>query len=248
MSAPSWADARRGTKVAERLARQIVNELIANQLQPGDMLESEAVMINEHQVGRATMREALRLLEVQGLISMKPGPGGGPVVAKLGTADFARMAKLHLQISGATYMDVLQARLAVEPLMARLAAKTRDPDGIRALHALIDEDATADPADDTWFLRNSNVFHTTVMNMSGNTVLNLLGGGLKEIYTSRGRAETPRNMRLSVMQQHQQIANAIFSGDGGDAERLMRNHMEKWVSQDKKIYSVSLEEHITWGD
>jgi DNA-binding FadR family transcriptional regulator len=79
-------------------------------------------------------------------------------------------------------------------------------------------------------------------------VLNLLGGGLKEIYTSRSRSATPKNMRRSVVRQHKEIADAILAGRGDDAERLMRGHMEKWAVQNKKIYSVSLEERVIWGD
>src|ERR687891_1501467 len=62
--------------VAHELARQ------ASQLEPGDILPPERVLIEQLKVGRGTLREALRLLELQGVITLKAGPGGGPVVAR----------------------------------------------------------------------------------------------------------------------------------------------------------------------
>src|SRR6202008_3764003 len=97
---------------------------------PGDMLPSEADMIATYAVGRATVREALRLLEVQGLIGLKTGPGGGPGVAQLTARHLGDMARLHLKMAGATYGELVRARLAIEPLMARLAAETQDPEGL----------------------------------------------------------------------------------------------------------------------
>ncbi|HWB70332.1 MAG TPA: GntR family transcriptional regulator, partial [Solirubrobacterales bacterium] len=62
--------------VAHKLARQ------AARMEPGEMLPPEHVLLEELQVGRGTLREALRLLELQGIISMKAGPRGGPVVSR----------------------------------------------------------------------------------------------------------------------------------------------------------------------
>ena len=64
-------------------------------------------MIEEYGVGRAFVREALRILEVQGLISIKAGPGGGPVVAEVSTRDFGRMSTLYFQVGGMTFRELI---------------------------------------------------------------------------------------------------------------------------------------------
>src|SRR6266540_3841108 len=79
-------------KLSQRIARQIASEISDRRLRPGDKLEAESTMLARFGVGRPSLREALRILEDQGLIMLKPGPGGGPVVADLGSRQFGRIA------------------------------------------------------------------------------------------------------------------------------------------------------------
>src|SRR5215211_3941173 len=81
----------RAEKVSEVVARSIVQDIAARRLPPGTMLPSESVMLDRYRVGRASLREGLRILEIQGLITIKPGPGGGPMVATASSHDFGRM-------------------------------------------------------------------------------------------------------------------------------------------------------------
>ena len=79
-------------------------------------------------VGRASLREALRILEVHGLIKIKPGPGGGPMVDQVDSRDFGRTTSFFFQVLGATIGDLLEARTVIEPMMARLAAQRMTPE------------------------------------------------------------------------------------------------------------------------
>lgn len=245
--AVDWHENRRPEKIAEWLARQIVDEVGQRKLQPGAMLQAEAEMIKTYNVGRATLREALRLLEVQGFIVMKPGPRGGPVLADLSPADFARMGKLHLRTRNSTFREVLQARLAIEPLMARLAAEAQDKEGLKALRKAIEIADEVDLADQAAWQYASDLFHATVASISGNTVLDLLGMFLKEAYHSRPRnALTPVKMRSATREVHREIAQAIFDGDADRAEQLMRDHMLNYAKRSNKFHSASLDEAIPW--
>ena len=94
------AMARRADKVSEVVARAIVHDIVSRGLEPGATLPSEAVMLARFQVGRASLREALRILEVHGLITIKPGPGGGPFSTASGTA--ARTWRTRSSRSAAT--------------------------------------------------------------------------------------------------------------------------------------------------
>jgi GntR family transcriptional regulator, transcriptional repressor for pyruvate dehydrogenase complex len=84
--------ARRADKVSEVVARAIVHDIVTGGLEQGATLPSEAVMLSRFGVGRASLREALRILEVHGLITIKPGPGGGPIVAAPTSRSFGRIA------------------------------------------------------------------------------------------------------------------------------------------------------------
>ena len=116
---------RKLVKVAEVVARQILHDIVDRELEPGAKLPSEVEMAETHGVARGSLREALRILEIHGLITLKPGPGGGPVVAAINSEDLGQTLTFFLQASGATFRELMQARLVLEPLMARAAAEHR---------------------------------------------------------------------------------------------------------------------------
>src|SRR5688500_15216649 len=108
--------ARRQRKASENVAAQLVNDIVSPGLVPGDSLPAEAAMMVEYQAGRGTVREALRLLEVHGLISIKTGPNGGPIVCDVTAADLARILSLYFARMNVTFADLGDARLELEPL------------------------------------------------------------------------------------------------------------------------------------
>ena len=113
--------AGRVRKTAERVAEEIVHDIVMNCLHTGDHLSLESEMVDRYQASRSSVREALRLLEVQGLIVLKPGPGGGPVVGQVDPANLARTASLYFHLGGATYESILRTQAMLEPLCAQLA-------------------------------------------------------------------------------------------------------------------------------
>ncbi len=94
-------------------------------------------MARQYGVSRASLREALRLLEVQGLIHLKPGPGGGPAVGTVEPANLARTASLYFHLGAATYGQLMQAQVLIEPLCAQLAAQ--HPDRREVMAPFIDD-------------------------------------------------------------------------------------------------------------
>lgn len=248
LSAKGGDRPRRVEKVSEDVARQIVRDVSARNLSSGDRLPAEAAMMAEYGVARGTLREALRILEVQGLIYIKPGPKGGPVVGGDSISDFARTASLHLQFTGATMRELAQARLVIEPVMARLAAQNRDEMARDRLQGAVARAAAGELSDDDTFAALSRDFHGTVASMSGNRVLDLFGRALKEMFDARIKAAvTPTSRRAAVRQVHEDIVVAIVEGDGDLAERLMRDHMLAFVQDVNKRHPALIEERISWG-
>jgi len=80
---------RRQPKTSERIARDIASHIVDNKLAPGTMLPTEREMIESMGVGRTTLREALRLLETRGVLTIKSGPRGGPVVRRPRPSDLS---------------------------------------------------------------------------------------------------------------------------------------------------------------
>ena len=238
---------RRGEKVAVIIAREIVHDIVNRGLTVGAKLPAEAEMLEKLGVGRATLREALRILEVQGLISIRPGPGGGPVVVGATSRDFGNMATLFYQMRGATFRELVEARLIVEPLMARLAAERRDVGSLDRLQNAIDAArVTVVAVDDDW-TRTSADFHGVVAGLSGNRVLDLFGEALKEVWAARVSSSIfPAESREQIRQDHEAIAAAIADGNGDKAERLMREHMHEYSSYVAERYAGILDSVVDW--
>ncbi len=228
--------------MSEAIARDIVRRIGAEGLEPGAQLPPEAKMLEEYRVGRGSLREALRILEVHGLISIKPGPRGGPTVDQVRTRNFGRMASLFFQMDGVTFRDLIEARLAMEPVLARCAADCGEPDLLGEL-ARFEHPGRVD--DD--YLRHAVDFHELVAIMSGNRIMSLFGQSLADVMRDRvSDSLYPKSRRREVLGVHADIARAIAAGNADTAERLMREHMEDYVAQAKRRHPGLMHEVVDW--
>ena len=240
-------DKRSDRKVAESIARDIVRTIVDDDLPPGTPLAGEAEMIDQYSAGRATLREALRLLEVQGIITLRRGPRGGPFVADVTAADFASPMALHLEMARATYAELFEARLALEPLMTRLAASNPSSATIERLKRIVESEADTDLSDNTAFERLSQTFHATLAGISGSRVLNLLGQSMKVVYDGGIRpAAVPLKQRSRVRDAHRAIAEAIIEGRPDDAERLTHSLLVEYQRAANRNQPGSLKQQVTW--
>lgn len=200
--------------------------------------------MEQYGVGRGTLREALRILEVNGLIYIKPGPGGGPIVQEASTQDFGRMATLFFNARGLTMGELIEARLVMEPVTARMAAERQDPDGIAELRALVFDQG----ADDSAYRTSSRDFHTLVMEMSGNGVISIFAQALLAVFHERVSDSffPAGRKRRQVVATHEEIAHAIIDGDGETAQRLMFEHMQEYAAYARKAHPSVDDEVIDW--
>lgn len=238
----------RSPKVAEHVARNIVDSIADRGLQPGDVLPSESALVDQYQVGRSSLREALLLLEVMGLISRKPGPKGGPIVGTLSAFDFASLATLYFRMAGITYRQLIEARLLLVPMSARLAAEQADPEFLDRLRAAIAETGQVDPNDDRRYLDAVVKFHSTIAAGSGNAIIDFVAQALAAIYSDQiaGGALSARESRRGVIALHQRLAGAILDGDGELAERLALDLMEGTVERLATRFGDQLDSVIEW--
>lgn len=238
---------RRTQKIAEAVAREILHDIVDRGLEPGARLPPEPELAETYGIARASLREALRILEIHGLIRIKPGPGGGPVVAAISSEDVGQTLTFFLQASGTTFREVMQARLVLEPLMARQAAERGDADVKEALRAGIERSRGVLDEPDEQYLAVATDFHGVVSGASGNGVLDLLARSLKDIYVARVRSIVyAPDEREKLLHDHEVVADAILSGDGDLAEALMREHMEEYVAIMEERFAGFMDEKIDW--
>lgn len=235
---------RRSEKVAEAVAHEIVRDAVG--LPVGSKLPGEIAMMEKYNVSRASLREALRILEVQGLIVIRPGPGGGPVMLGPASDSLGRTETLFFHLLNATYGDLLEAMLALEPAAARLAARRPGKahvDGLR--RSLDDLDDTTEVAR---FRSSASDFHTRLLHASGNPVLALTVQSLREILLSRIAPiefDTERERRR-ISDAHMQTVEAIAKGDAERAERTMADHIALFGARVRRDEASLLRETIDW--
>lgn len=237
----------RPQKTAMLVAQRIVNDINKNDRKVGDRLSPERVMLEEYQVGRGTLRESLRFLELQGVISLKPGPGGGPTVEKPDASHLATSLILLLQFERAPVHSILAARAALEPLMARLAAQRIDAGRLRQLEESVLKMGD-NIADQGVFLETNRSFHDIVAWGSGTTVFGYLVEALLDILDGTVLdTDHPEHRRMSVLKRHRSIYDAIAANDGDIAEEAMREHIGELARYLAKKFTSTMDAPITWS-
>lgn len=225
----------RPKRVGEMVAEDLRREIITREIK--DELPREEVLLERFDVSRPSLREALRILETDGLIEVRRGRVGGAAV-RLPTADGAAYHMgLVLQSSKAKLSDVAEARLYIEPACAQMAAEHPEHEVIAAeLVALIDQNEDLLDATSTEFTESAQQFHVAITNLCGNLTMKLLSGSLEAVWNIQEQnwaeeAETEGNypetsLRRDVFKAHRAIARRIKAGEAEGAQRAMRKHLE----------------------
>lgn len=238
----------RPQKMAFLVAQRIVRDIEREGLAPGDRLPPERIMMEKYDIGRGTLRETLRLLELQGVLSFKTGPGGGPVVEKPNAENLATTLTLLLQADGARYRVIAEARAAFEPVMAQLAAQRITPDHLAELEQSV-EDMREGLEDIDVYLETNQRFHNVVAWASGNALfghlVEAMVGAMDLSGASQGIQYSVRR-RQAVLRTHQKIFEAIRDSRSGDAESSMRAHIDEYLAYASSKYPEALDKPIRW--
>lgn len=236
------AERSRTVKASERVAQDIVHDIVARGLETGDRLPLEAAMVEEYGVSRTSLREALRLLEVQGLISLKPGPGGGPVVGTVEPSHLAKTAALYFHLGDATYGDVMATQVLLESLCARLAA--RHPGRKAAMAPWLEQEL---PEDTPAYRELTTGFHGAVYQLADNPVLSLLTQAVTHIVTHHVVVTMdPVELRPTIVDEHAALARVIDAGDEDAAGRMMAEHFQRQHDHLRERSPARISENIQW--
>lgn len=223
-------------KAAEVLASQIKTEIISGKYPEGAMLPPETEMATQLNLSRPTVREALRLLESEGLVSIRPGPRGGPRVERPSSNTVTRSLTTLFQYEKVSLAALLEARRAIEPACARVAAvraKSKDiaalKDSVQRMAANLDDDAH-------FWTENAN-FHVALAEAGGNTVLNTLMVSLRElIYEFTAGLHIAPEERVETVTEHTAIMKAIVARDPDAAARAAEAHLNSFEARLKQVF------------
>lgn len=213
-------------KASDILASQLRQMIVQGELRPGSLLPSERDLVAESGLSRTSVRDALRVLESEGFVTTKVGRSGGSVVTLPGRDVVARSVELFVRTHGIRLDSLLECRVAVEPTLARLAARHRtkqELDQIADLHTQF----VASVEDVQLYKRINLEWHLAIARCSRNEPLIAL---MEAITTPIRDAMdyqhvTTPDMRDAAVKAHTVILKAIREQDEQSAGRRMERHV-----------------------
>ncbi|MFT4157184.1 MAG: FCD domain-containing protein [Microbacterium sp.] len=208
----------------------IERDLLEGALGPGDHLPSERELAAALGVARSSVREALRVLEVMGLIrtASGSGPQAGAIVIATPTGGMSTLLRLQVAAQGFPLTDVVHTRLVLEDAVVATLARSSDRD-MAAVHRLLDAMDT-DGLTSTEFLSLDAQLHLSLAESSGNSVIAAMMAALRtsiESYVRTGAAAVPdwTAMAVRLRTEHRDIVAAVDRGDAATASELVRRHI-----------------------
>jgi DNA-binding FadR family transcriptional regulator len=201
------------------------------------MLPKQDQLIDEFKVSRPSFREALRILESEGLISVRRGNVGGAQVHAPTPENAARTLGLVLQARNVALDDLAAALDVIEPACAAHCAQRADRNVtlVPKLRELNVRCAAIEPQDMAGAAVIFQAFHQAIIDGCGNATLVIVVGALESLWSFHKKAwaayaqdvgaEPEPNLRASVVAAHEEITDAIEAGDAALAHQLVTTHL-----------------------
>lgn len=211
-------------KAYEEIIDAIRGEIFSRQLKPLHRLPTERDIAEQCGVSRMVVREAIRSLEREGLVTVKKGAKGGIFVAQDFDRPISDSITNMLAGGGTSLHDLSEVRALVEPYAAARAAERATADDLERLAALLREsDAAADPVE----LRAHNIdFHRLILAMTGNPVLRLVGDAVLSILSEHVRTLATSEASAKARRMHHAMFDAIRNRDPERAHALMSEDIQ----------------------
>jgi len=229
---PRQSTVTKSRKKPQQVADELRALIVAGELGEGDSLGREPELIEQFGVSRPSLREALRILEAEGLVTVVRGVLGGVVVHEPDRRMTARTAALVLQSRNVLLSDVYDARSIIEPAAVRVIAESSSRRFAAAdLRKLIAAQEKVIDAPDSYGQANAQ-FHERLISLAGNDTLTIIAEMLSEIVlravtavSKTGSASDSLSVRRRGIRSQKRLVTLIESGEALEAENHWRSHM-----------------------
>ena len=222
-------------KAAVTVAAELRRQIVSGRLRPGDKLHPENVLQAEFSISRPTLREALRMLESESLITIVRGKHGGARVTSIDLRAVASQVGIFLQIEHTTLEDVWFARTIIEPPAAGLLAASRNPAALAQLEANI---AAAREASRNDLIRYADLtaeFSMLITRYCGNKTIHILALLIYDIIRRQHEDITERTsadarvdrLRQENIRSRERAVELLRAGTPAAAESFWRAHLER---------------------
>lgn len=222
------------SRLSEVAIEQIKELIISQKLEPGSKLPSERELVNQLKISRASVREALRMLEIMGLVEVKPGKG---VYSKGFTGDLFVPLSTWLSTHKETLHNHFEARLVLEPAAAGFAALRATEKDILKLQDALKTFNEKLAGDDIIGLISADIrFHSLIGAATGNKTIKLLMDTITRFLFEGWKATLRVNGRpQKTVLEHGKILDAIIARNEQEARASMERHLKNAIENLKKV-------------
>jgi len=219
-------------KRSDQIVESVKRWIALNQMQPGDRLPNEKELMEQFECSKGTVREALKSLEVQGLISIRTGPNGGAVLESVPYEKASELLRSFLHFQQPTGPEIYALRALVEPEIAALATPRLTEEDLAYLTELVAR-CEADPEtfEERMEQRIAELeFHVVLAQRCGNTMLAFIGRFVNDmirdlVIFKKSALPEQREFSCANLAYHQQLLEAFRSQDATVARQVMKEHM-----------------------
>ena len=209
----------------EEISSKVKNLIFDGTLKPGDRLPSEQELAKQFGVGRQSVREALRLLELSGFVSIQKGYGGGPVVKDTISTQIRNLYLDAFRMEKITVEEFTTARSVIEKAILNEVIDKADERDIKRIQANIAE-AQELVANKKLATDENFDFHALLARASKNKVFIILEKSINAIHRNlRSRSTADYKTTRNALKAHQYILDAIINKDREKAIRLLDKHI-----------------------
>ena len=214
----------------DALSDALRERILTGEFAPGNLLPSERALAEESQLSRGSVREAIRSLEAEGLIEISRGRFGGSRVVVPKRDRLVRLVDIFVRANEVSLSSMLDCRSAIEPMLARLAARNMTDEALAELERLQGQFRGA--ADDLPIYRQLNYqWHLRIAELSDNQPLMTLIEPILNIAADSQEYEsvTTHENRLRAIAAHEEVMSAFRIGDENRAASAMETHLTDYA-------------------
>jgi GntR family transcriptional repressor for pyruvate dehydrogenase complex len=236
----------RPDKVSESISQQIRDAIFGGRLKPGDKLPSERELIRSFGVSKASMREALRSLEVMGFVEIRKGVSGGAVVTEVHPQKARELFANFLHFKNLSLTHLGEVRSVLETHTAAAAARSMSSADLARLQALVREgEADLERGDLSRLRHNEIEFHRVIGDACCNPLLSFILDAVHHLLVDAKNILQPSfEFSRKVLRAHQAICTALEKRDPEGARRQMARHLTD-VERDLALLQSRLLAHAS---
>jgi GntR family transcriptional repressor for pyruvate dehydrogenase complex len=222
-------DSVKSNKVSQNITDQIRNAIFEGRLKPGDKLPSERELIENFKVSKATLREALRSLEVLGFLEIRKGVSGGAFVTEVDMTKARDSVTNFLLFKNLSLKDLSEVRLLLEPYIAEKATLAITQEDLSRLEKLIRDSEHAIKNGIAFESRKDEIeFHRIIASITGNPILMFILDFVENLLIDAKEILKPgKGFSLKVLRAHKRIYNGLLERNVKKVHEEMVRHIRE---------------------